>query len=101
MHTIANDVLEFANFTSQAAREEALAWQSLYRVQPSEQAFLALKYSMPEGLLQNRIVNLNYQTLRTIYQDRQNHRLPEWKELCEWITELPHSELITAERKGK
>ena len=98
MHTIANDVLEFDEHTSIGAGQEVVVLQNEYRKEPTEKNFLLLKYSLPEGLLQSRMVNLNYQTLRTIYQDRQNHRLLEWKELCEWIKTLPHSELITEEK---
>ncbi|OQY36826.1 MAG: hypothetical protein B6229_09370 [Spirochaetaceae bacterium 4572_7] len=73
-------------------------WRDMYKTTKDEETFLICKNAIPEGLLQSRMVNLNYQTLRTIYQDRQNHRLPEWKKLCEWIKTLPHSELITEEK---
>jgi hypothetical protein len=31
----------------------------------------------------------NYRQLKTIYHQRKNHRLPEWREFCEWILTLP------------
>ena len=37
----------------------------------------------------------NYRSLKTIYSQRKNHRLPEWREFCEWIETLPYSEFIT------
>lgn len=38
----------------------------------------------------------NYQTLRRMYFQRKSHRLPEWKQFCEFITTLPLAkELIT------
>lgn len=38
---------------------------------------------------------LNYEVLANIYHSRKNHKLDEWKTFCEWITGLPHAELIT------
>jgi len=105
MHIIADDELEFAEWTPKDVIDSTIDKQTVYRVRKKmigdekEEAFFRLEYSLPEGLLQERIVNLNYQTLRIIYQDRQNHRLPEWKELYEWIKTLPHSEIIMEARK--
>lgn len=98
MHTIANDELEFDEHTPMESITAFEFWRDMYKTTKDEETFLICKNAIPEGLLQSRMVNLNYQTLRTIYQDRQNHRLPEWKKLCEWIKTLPHSELITEEK---
>lgn len=40
-----------------------------------EQLFLAIKGLVPEGYMQTRMVSLNYQTLKTMYNQRKNHRL--------------------------
>ena len=46
----------------------------------------------------NRVTKISYQTLSRIYYDRKDHRLPEWKEFCEWIKTLPLAkELILCE----
>ena len=37
----------------------------------------------------------NYEVLANIYKSRKGHKLDEWRELCDWIEELPYSELIT------
>lgn len=38
----------------------------------------------------------SYQCLRRIWLQRKGHRLPEWREFCEWIESLPMAEeLIT------
>ena len=44
---------------------------------------------------QLRTINLNYEVLRNIYNNRRYHKLDEWKEFCKWIETLPYSELIT------
>lgn len=50
---------------------------------------------LPTSYNQKRTVMLNYEVLANIYHDRKNHRLDEWVNFCEWIDELPYSELIT------
>ena len=44
---------------------------------------------------QKRTVMLNYEVLHNIYESRKNHKLDEWHVFCDWIKELPYSELIT------
>ena len=52
---------------------------------------------LPSSYNQKRTVMLNYEVLRNIYISRKNHKLDEWRELCEWIESLPYSEIITLE----
>lgn len=49
---------------------------------------------LPSSYNQKRTVMLNYEVLANIYKSRKNHKLDEWRELCEWIESLPYSELI-------
>jgi hypothetical protein len=50
---------------------------------------------LPSSYNQTRNVMMNYEVLANIYKSRKNHKLDEWRELCEWIEGLPYSELIT------
>lgn len=63
---------------------------------------------LPTSYNQKRTVMLNYEVLTNIYKSRKNHKLDEWSEhkytddleleyygFCDWIKELPYSELIT------
>ena len=52
---------------------------------------------LPTSYNQKRTVMLNYEVLHNIYESRRNHKLDEWHVLCDWIRELPYSELITME----
>ena len=52
---------------------------------------------LPTSYNQKRTVMLNYEVLANIYKSRRNHKLDEWHALCDWISELPYSELITGE----
>jgi len=57
-----------------------------------DQAVWRLKSALPEGWMQRRIRSYSYQTLKRIYQQRKNHRLPEWQVFCDTIEKLPHAE---------
>jgi len=53
---------------------------------------------LPSGYNQLRTCTLNYETLTNIYHSRKSHKLNEWHDLCDWITELPYAkELIVKE----
>lgn len=52
--------------------------------------YLEVLYSNPSGFELTARLTTNYRALKTIYSQRKNHRLPEWRELCEWIKELPY-----------
>ncbi len=51
-----------------------------------------LKSCLPEGWMQRRIKSFSYQTLRSIYFYRKNHRLPEWQTFCKAIEDIPYFE---------
>ncbi len=50
---------------------------------------------LPSSYNQKRTVQLNYEVLVGMYRDRRNHKLDEWHTFCDWIRELPYSEIIT------
>lgn len=54
---------------------------------------------LPSSYNQRRTVMLNYEVLANMYKSRRNHKLDEWHTFCDWIEELPYSELITEEKK--
>ena len=49
---------------------------------------------LPTSYNQKRTVMLNYEVLVNIYKWRHNHKLDEWHTFCDWIRELPYSDLI-------
>jgi hypothetical protein len=66
-----------------------------YNEDKTPENYLRVLYSNPAGFTYTMRVTTNYRQLKTIYRQLKEHRLPEWRELCVWITELPESELIT------
>ena len=51
--------------------------------------YLRVLYNIPTGFNLTARMTTNYRQLKTIYHQRKNHRLPEWREFCEWIETLP------------
>lgn len=55
-----------------------------------------IKGLLPESFLQRRCVCMSYEAIRHMYDERHNHRLPEWREIfCKWVETLPYSEFLT------
>lgn len=56
---------------------------------------------LPSSYNQMRTCTLNYETLINIYYARRNHKLAEWRVLCEWIESLPYAaEWILSAKKN-
>ena len=55
-----------------------------------EKLYLEILYSNPCGFKLTAGMTTNYQQLKTIYYQRKNHRLPEWRTFCKWIETLPY-----------
>lgn len=50
---------------------------------------------LPNGWLQTRTVTMNYENLRSICAQRENHKLTEWHQFVDWVHTLPYAnELI-------
>lgn len=75
--------------------------QSDYKANPTPENYLKLLYNVPSGFELTARLTTNYRALKTIYSQRKNHRLPEWREFCQWIETLPYAqELIVGEKEN-
>jgi len=52
------------------------------------------KRILPEGFLQLRTVDTNYEELLSMYYWRHNHRMPEWIQFCEELHNLPYFDIF-------
>lgn len=71
-----------------------------YNENPTQENYLRVLYNVPVGFRLTARMTTNFRQLKTIYSQRRNHRLPEWREFCKWIENLPHSEFITGGDKN-
>lgn len=60
-----------------------------YNNNSTPENYLRVLYNIPTGFQLTARMTTNYRQLKTIYYQRKNHRLPEWREMCEWIETLP------------
>jgi len=72
-----------------------------YNENPTDENFYKVIYNIPSGLEYTARLTTNYRQLKTIYQQRKHHRLPDWKVFCNWIETLPHSEYIIGENNAR
>ena len=64
--------------------------------------YLEILYTNPAGFELTARMTTNYRCLLNIYIQRHDHRLPEWREFCAKLLELPYfPELVAAYRDGK
>ena len=64
--------------------------------------YLEMLYTNPAGFELTARMTTNYRCLLNIYIQRWDHRLPEWREFCTQLLELPmFPELVEAYRAGK
>ena len=71
------------------------AARELYLQTGDKQYWWQMIQLLPSSYNQKRTVMLNYEVLANIYKSRRNHKLDEWHVMCDWIEQLPYSELIT------
>ena len=71
------------------------SYRDLYLQTKDKKYWWQMIQLLPTSYNQKRTVMLNYEVLANIYKSRRNHKLDEWLTFCDWIEELPYSELIT------
>ena len=70
-------------------------WRNRYNSTKDKEDWWQMIQLLPTSYNQKRTVMLNYEVLANIYKSRRHHKLDEWHTLCDWVEELPYSELIT------
>jgi len=97
MHTImkrdlTTDDFEVNPVTNEEIDKDTLDKLNLFR---NNNNFEALKQYLPESYLQDRVVCINYKSLRNIMLQRHDHKLAEWKIFCNTILGIvQHPELL-------
>lgn len=61
-----------------------------YNETQDKEDYLRLLYSNPCGFKLTAAMTTNYRQLKTIYQQRKNHRLKEWNVFCSQLEEFPY-----------
>ena len=74
-----------------------------YDVKPFDKAYWwQMIQLLPSSFNQMRTIDLDYETLYSIYHQRRNHKLDEWVEFCKWIETLPYmKEFLELDEQSK
>lgn len=102
MYTLEKDLKteDFANLFAEGTPQETIDYYYNFykKYGGTDLTRQTLKMGLPEAWVQRRIKVFSYQTLRNMYFDRRDHRLPEWQIIVETIKQLPYAEeFITKE----
>lgn len=99
MHLITKRLLTLDDFSTNDASMNFIEHHVLPIINPmiceyqqtkNEELFLTIKQILPESYNQLRTIDTNYECLLHIYGQRKGHRLPEWRDFCEWCLSLPY-----------
>ena len=80
----------FSEWTDKFIISRLIEIQQMYRNNPANDNLLRLLYSCPAGITVRAGITTNYRQLKTIYEQRHNHVLPEWREFCKALLTLPY-----------
>lgn len=72
-----------------------------YNNDPTPENYLRVLYNVPTGFRLTARMTTNYRQLKTIYFQRRNHRLPEWRQFCKWVETLPYFKELILDGKDK
>lgn len=91
MHRIAQfDAEQCVNkYVTENTIKELNRLKDIYNMTNDPEDYLRLLYNVPVGFELTARITTNYRQLKTIYLQRRNHRLPEWRYFCNWIRGLP------------
>lgn len=65
-------------------------YDSLGNKKITSELFEQITDKLPMGLYYTRAITLNYLQIKSMYFQRRNHKLKEWRELCKFFESLPY-----------
>ena len=97
MHRLSKFDLDnaFTDYTDPVIIARLKELQEKYNETKDKEDYLRLLHSCPNGLQMTGRVTTNYMQLKNIWIQRHNHRLPEWRQFCNEILELPYFKEFT------
>ena len=107
MHKITNLLEEdvFNEYVDERVKDVLKDILSQYNMddtpQEHKQTYLRLLYNVPSGIELTAHIVTNYGQLKTMWYQRYDHRLPEWRKFCDWMLTLPKFSELTGIEKEK
>lgn len=91
----------FNDYVDPVIKNRVFEMAKEYNNDQTPKNYLKLLYSIPSGLELTDHIVTNYGQLKTMWYQRHNHRLPEWRVFCDWILTLPKFCELTGIVKGE
>lgn len=91
----------FNEYVSEEIKDGVNKLLKEYEDSSTPENYLKLLYNIPSGIELTAHIVTNYGQLKTMYTQRHNHRLPEWRAFCDWILTLPDFCKLTGITKGE
>lgn len=91
----------FNNYVDWIIKHRVFELAKIYNRDQTTENYLKLLYSIPSGLELTDHIVTNYGQLKTMYNQRHNHRLPEWRKFCDYVIQLPFFSELTGITKEK
>ena len=103
MHRITNLLKEdaFNEYVTDVSKHAVYMCLRDYIENPTKDNYLRLLYNVPSGIELTAHIVTNYGQLKTMWYQRHDHRLPEWRKFCDWILTLPKFSELTGIEKEK
>ena len=103
MHKITNLLKEdaFNEYVTDVSKHAVYMCLRDYIENPTKDNYLRLLYNVPSGIELTAHIVTNYGQLKTMWYQRHDHRLPEWRKFCDWILTLPKFSELTGIEKEK
>lgn len=88
-----NEILDAIK--TEAYKEHGYTLEGMQEI--AKDAYLRVLYNVPSGFQLTARMATNYRCLLNIYVQRHDHRLPEWRQFCKLLLDLPYfKELVDA-----
>ena len=103
MHKITNLLKEdaFNEYVTDVSKNAVYMCLRDYIENPTKDNYLRLLYNVPSGIELTAHIVTNYGQLKTMWYQRHDHRLPEWRKFCDWMLTLPKFSELTGIEKEK
>jgi hypothetical protein len=112
MHTIHKKEFELDDFSHEHLFESSISvldkvidelneWRAFYLESKNKKEWWQLIQLLPSSYNQKRTWTGSYENLFSMYHQRKNHRLDEWREFCDWILTLPYMKELIGEEDGQ
>lgn len=88
-----NEYINYYNNFNETTDKDLILRNDIVKM-TREELFNCIIANTPSGIMLTARMTTNYLQLKSMVNQRENHKMQEWRYLCEWFKGLPQAELI-------